>query len=134
MPSDTRPKGSRTAKVFGGDEPRACVETFARALERRLRQNDHKTGLDDMRVDTAIDRAWDEIRELELEAHRDRFNPVSTWKCMPHTLERTASEALDLAAYALAVWFGAKRDFEERSKEIYEEVQTILEAGSSSRA
>jgi len=74
-------------------------------------------------VDDAIERLRAEVRELDLEAYRDRLAPVSTWKCKPATLRATASEALDVAAYALAVWHGAKRDFEERKKELEEEAR-----------
>lgn len=124
------PVGVETPKVVSGaglTEPgpnvtlRDYLSRYARAVEVKLRANDHKGGIDDMRVDCAIERLWKEVRELDLEAYRDRSNPIATWKCKPSTLAATANEALDVGAFAMAVWLACRRDHEERRKEISEE-------------
>jgi hypothetical protein len=107
---------------------RHYLHLFAEAMEATLRANDHKSGIEDMRVDDAIERLRDEVRELDLEAYRDRSGAVSTMFTRPKTLTAVAKEALDVANFAMAVWLAARRDHEERLKEIAEKREEMERA------
>lgn len=99
---------------------RPYLGLFAEAMECQLRLNDHKSGIEDMRVDDAVERLWDEVRELDRAAYRDPTGAISTIFTKPKTLVDVANEALDVANFAMAVWLGARRDHAERLEEIKE--------------
>jgi hypothetical protein len=81
---------------------RPAVMKFAEAMELKLRENDHKGRVTDVRFDYALDRLWDEIRELD----RAGFGHVN----ISTTKEESAAiktECVDVANFAMMAWFGA---------------------------
>lgn len=83
---------------------RKAVMEFAEAMERVLRENDYKGKPEDCPLDTAVDRLWDELRELDRAAY-GHVNIDTT----DERLEEIRGEAVDVANFALMAWFGATR-------------------------
>lgn len=81
---------------------RKCVMEFAEAMERKLRENDYKGKPEECPLDTAVDRLWDELRELDRAAY-GHVNIDTTGE----QLEEIRNEAVDVANFALMAWFGA---------------------------
>lgn len=83
---------------------RKAVMDFAEAMERKLRENDYKGKPEDCPLDTAVDRLWDELRELD-RASYSHINITTS----DRELEAIRDEAVDVANFALMAWFGATR-------------------------
>ena len=85
---------------------RQSVQRFAEAMELVLRDNDHKTGWQELCNDTLLERMEDELKELHEEmCHRtDYRNPD-----MPD-LNRGVHEAIDLANFAM-MFFDNNHDY-----------------------
>lgn len=83
---------------------RPCVMKFAEVMERVLRENDYKGKPEDCPLGTAVDRLFDEVRELDREAH-GHPNIDTT----DEELEKIRREAVDVANFALMAWHGASR-------------------------
>lgn len=76
------------------------LKAFAEAMELRLRENDHKSGWDEMGVNSAIRRCYDELREL------DHAALIGSSFDQMH-------EAEDLANFAFFAWWNARLNREE---------------------
>lgn len=83
---------------------RKAVMEFAEAMERILRENDYKGKPEDCPLETAVDRLWDELRELD----RVAYGHVNAYT-KDEELEEIRREAVDVANFALMAWFGATR-------------------------
>jgi hypothetical protein len=82
---------------------RPAVLRFAEAMERILRENDHKGSVTNVRCDMAMDGLWDEIRELDRAAW-GHIN-IGTKRDEKNAIQK---EAIDVANFALMVWHSAK--------------------------
>jgi hypothetical protein len=82
---------------------RTAVMRFAEAMELKLRENDHKGNVTQVRFDYALDRVWDEVRELD----RAGFGHIN----IGTTKKKKAQiklECVDVANFAMMAWFGAE--------------------------
>lgn len=82
---------------------RPAVERFAQEMERVLRENDYKGSVTNVRCDVAVDRLWDEVRELDRAAY-GHVNISST----KEECGAIRKEAVDVANFALMVWHSAR--------------------------
>lgn len=83
---------------------RPAVMVFAEAMEKVLRENDYKGKPEECPLDTAVDRLFDEVRELDREAYgHPNINTTD------EELEKIRREAVDVANFALMAWYGATR-------------------------
>lgn len=82
---------------------RKAVMQFAEAMERKLRENDHKGKVTEVRFDYALERIWDEVRELDRVGH-GHVN-ISTTK---EECSAIKDECIDVANFAMMAWFGAE--------------------------
>jgi hypothetical protein len=71
-------------------------------MEKVLRENDHKGKPEDCPLYTAVDRMFDEVRELDRAAY-GHPNIDTT----DEQLDEIRREAVDVANFALMAWFGA---------------------------
>lgn len=76
------------------------VQEFAFALERRLRENDHKRGWNLMAVSDCMERAADESVELDAELNK----PKPSLKKVRHEIE-------DWANFLLFAWHNSEDEF-----------------------
>ncbi len=90
------------------------LRQFAEAMELRLRENDHKSGWDEMGVPSAVERCLDEWREL------DHALLVGSAFDQMH-------EAEDLANFAFFAWWNARKDREEPPEPLSTDFDHILE-------
>lgn len=82
---------------------RPAVQRFAEAMERILRENDHKGSVTNVRCDVAMDGLWDEVRELDRAAW-GHVN-ISTTRPEKNAIQK---EAVDVANFALMVWHSVR--------------------------
>lgn len=76
--------------------PRIELRVFAKAMEKVLRENDHKPGWKHDHPRLLIDRIWDEIRELE--------PAVDRWEKRQAPLEEVQKELIDIANFCMMAW------------------------------
>jgi hypothetical protein len=79
--------------AFEVDRPRLEVQRFAMAMERKLRQNDHKGGWDQMSGDELLERLDEEVDELKKVLHPMR-------KRQPQLVLK---EAVDVANFCMFI-------------------------------
>lgn len=83
---------------------RPAVMRFAEEMEKILRENDYKGRPEDCPLDTAVDRMFDEVRELDRAAcGHPNINTTD------EELAEIRREAVDVANFALMAYFGASR-------------------------
>lgn len=88
----------------GGKIPiRPELLKFAEAMEVVLQENDHKGSVTTVRCDEAVERLWDEVRELD----RVAWGHISIIT-KPAEREKIKKEAVDVANFALMTWYGAQ--------------------------
>lgn len=84
------------------NEPRPAVTRFAREMEKKLQQNDHKGGWEDCTAEDLMRMLKDEVRELE-RALRTPC-PNCGREMLPQHMENVASEAADVANFAMMLY------------------------------
>lgn len=83
---------------------RKVVMDFAEAMERVLRENDYKGKPEDCPLDTAVDRLYDELRELDKAAHGHPNVDTTS-----EEIAEIEKEAVDVANFALMAWCAFRR-------------------------
>jgi NTP pyrophosphatase (non-canonical NTP hydrolase) len=89
--------------------PRPVVLAFARAMERKLRQNDHKPGWEGDGIGSLLWRLNEERLELHaaIDNHTiaDPFQDIGGGdRIVLDSGEEPASEAVDVANFAMMLW------------------------------
>lgn len=82
---------------------RSSVKQFAQAMERKLRENDHKGGWDETTDACLIERLFEEANELSWAMSRVGDGPPPD----PH---RVVDECADVANFAMMIADKARKD------------------------
>ena len=89
----------------GGAVPiRPELLKFAEAMEVVLQENDYKGSVTTVPCDVAVERLWDEMRELD----RAAWGHISIIT-QSGERKRIQKEAVDVANFALMAWYGAQK-------------------------
>ncbi len=91
--------GRREVKGFLRPE----VAAFARAMEEKLRKNDHKGGWKDESARSLLERAEDEIKELDLAVTCLRDDECGHYKSEDEKRQSVRGEAADVANFVMMV-------------------------------
>lgn len=92
-----------------GVKLRPSVQRFAEEMEKVLRENDHKSGWDELTNDHLLDRMMDEYQELHAEMYHRAFGREPDYP----NLGLACHEAIDLANFAM-MFFDNNRDHYEK--------------------
>ena len=88
---------------------RLSVQRFAEAMEKVLRENDHKEGWDELTNDHLVERMEDELNEL----HVELFHIADYREPNLPDIAQAVREAIDLANFAM-MFFDNNRDHYEK--------------------
>lgn len=87
-------------------KPRPQVAVFASAMEEVLKTKDHRGQfLDEVSPIFALDRIFQEVRELDREAYVELHKQIID----PKKLEKIQHEATDVANFCAMVWWACEK-------------------------
>jgi len=91
--------------------PRPQVAVFASAMEAILKTHDHRgKSLDTIEPGFALNRLWDEMRELDRAAWMQLYRPATVPTDMEVAkCEEIQKEACDVANFCAMLWWVAER-------------------------
>jgi len=93
-------------------KPRPQVAVFASAMEGILKAKDHRGEfLDEVEAFFALDRLFQEVRELDREAYSELHKTIIASKA----LDKIQHEAIDVANFAAMIWWACEKIRGERS-------------------
>jgi hypothetical protein len=94
-------------------KPRPQVAVFAAAMEEVLKTKDHRGEfLDEVRPIFALDRLFQEVRELDREGYNELHKEIID----PKKLERIQNESVDVSNFAAMVWWACEAIKGNKSK------------------
>lgn len=97
-------------------KPRPQVAVFAAAMEEILKTKDHRGQfMDEVNPTFALDRLFQEVRELDREAYAELHKQIID----PKKLEKIQHEAIDVANFACMIWWGCEAIRGNKSKHFH---------------
>ena len=99
-------------------KPRPQLGVFASAMEAILKTYDHRgRSLDTIEPGFALNRLWDEMRELDRAAWMQLYRPVPAPTDMEMAkCKNIQKEACDVANFCAMLWWAAERAKGKKSK------------------